>query len=131
MNMNLTVYKILNKTTGKFYIGSTSNFEIRKSEHIGMLKNKSHHNKFLQYDWNKYGPSSFDFFPIKQGFANTEQMVLTEYELIHKTFDQNYNIDTNNYITEVHKKRSSKFTKGKHSNYVQCDPKYKKKPKKN
>lgn len=116
MNEKLTVYKILNKVTGKYYIGSSVNFEVRKFEHIGMLRNKKHHNKFLQFDWNKYGEANFDFFPIKQGFTNVEQMVLHEYELIIKTFDLNYNIDNQNYlISESKKKPKSKNVTGKHT----------------
>ena len=29
------VYKITNKTTGRFYIGSTNNLQRRKKEHFG------------------------------------------------------------------------------------------------
>lgn len=55
------VYKITNKIDGRFYIGSTINFENRKKKHIKDLTNSKHHNIFLQRAFNKYGIDVFEF----------------------------------------------------------------------
>jgi len=62
--MNNGVYRIFNKITNCFYIGSTSDkngFNNRFKKHKKQLKNNSHCNSYLQNAWNKYGESSFIF----------------------------------------------------------------------
>ena len=59
------IYKIENKINKMVYIGSTNNFERRKSEHLKDLSNGSHCNFKLQNDYNKYGKDAFVFFMIK------------------------------------------------------------------
>lgn len=88
------VYKIVNKVNRKYYIGSTSNFIIRKSEHFSQLKKGIHCNKKLQQDFNIYGESSFDMFVVETNFKSRQQMLCMEYELILKSFGNTYNIDT-------------------------------------
>lgn len=55
------IYKITNKTTGKIYIGSASNFCVRWSTHYNMLIKNNHENEYLQNAWNKYGKDDFIF----------------------------------------------------------------------
>lgn len=55
------IYKIVNKINGKYYVGSTVNFRKRWIAHKYLLNANRHHNVKLQYAWNKYGESSFDF----------------------------------------------------------------------
>ena len=55
------IYKITNLKNGKFYIGSTLNFENRKKSHLNSLKNKNHHNIYLSRAFEKYGEESFVF----------------------------------------------------------------------
>lgn len=55
------VYKILNKTTGKFYIGSSNNVKRRWKEHINDLNKNKSHSIYLQRAWNKYGEDNFTF----------------------------------------------------------------------
>ncbi len=59
--MNSGIYKIANKVTGDFYIGSTKNFEKRFKEHVSSLKNKRHVNTILQKVHNKYGIEKLSF----------------------------------------------------------------------
>ena len=89
------VYKILNIINGLFYIGSTSDFHIRKTEHLGELRTNSHCNKALQCDFNRYGERAFIFSIIQDGFKSRQEMLLREYAIIVKTFKRNYNVDTN------------------------------------
>lgn len=55
------IYKITNLKNGKFYIGSTLNFESRKKKHLNDLQNGTHHNIHLKRAFEKYGEESFEF----------------------------------------------------------------------
>lgn len=55
------VYQILHKENGRRYIGSTGVFETRWPEHLRDLRGGTHHNKFLQNDFNKSGEDKFEF----------------------------------------------------------------------
>lgn len=63
------IYKIINKINGRFYIGSTINFNKRKERHLYELNNNKHHNIFLQRAFKKYGIDCFDFF-VKEKEVN-------------------------------------------------------------
>lgn len=59
------LYKILNKNTGKAYIGQTINKpEIRFNYHTSRLKKGTHDNEYLQRSFNKHGIDSFEFYTI-------------------------------------------------------------------
>ena len=59
------LYKILNKNTGKAYIGQTINKpESRFSYHRQRLKKGTHDNEYLQRSFNKHGLDSFMFYTI-------------------------------------------------------------------
>lgn len=59
------LYKILNKNTGKAYIGQTINKpEIRFNYHTSRLKKGTHDNEYLQRSFNKHGINSFMFYTI-------------------------------------------------------------------
>lgn len=55
------IYKITNKLTGKYYVGSSSDIHHRWYIHKCKLNNAHHVNPHLQAAWNKYGPSAFQF----------------------------------------------------------------------
>lgn len=55
------VYKILNTTNKKFYIGSSIDVYSRIIRHKVSLRKGSHHSKHLQKSWNKYKEDSFSF----------------------------------------------------------------------
>jgi len=70
MSCKTGVYKLINKITGDFYIGSASRigksnslsgFYVRFDKHKRQLNNNSHYNRFLQKSWNKYGEKNFEF----------------------------------------------------------------------
>jgi group I intron endonuclease len=59
------LYKILNKNTGKAYIGQTINKpEVRFNYHTSRLKKGTHDNEYLQRSFNKHGIDSFMFYTI-------------------------------------------------------------------
>ena len=55
------VYKIVNMTNGKLYVGSSNNIQSRWGQHKRALNEGTHGNSYLQNAWNKYGPLSFSF----------------------------------------------------------------------
>jgi group I intron endonuclease len=60
------IYKIVNRTTNKYYVGSSTNLEHRWWKHINHLNKNSHCNKYLQNSWNKHGNVQFDFVVVKK-----------------------------------------------------------------
>lgn len=61
MKTESLIYKIINKVNGKFYLGSTNNFNRRVRDHSNLLNKNKHHSILLQRAWNKYGENNFDF----------------------------------------------------------------------
>ena len=59
--MNSGIYKILNKTNNKVYIGSSIHLNNREYKHFWMLRNSIHDNKFLQNSFNRDGLDNFVF----------------------------------------------------------------------
>lgn len=55
------IYKILNKITDDFYIGSSVDLNKRFKEHTRHLNTNRHSNIFLQRSYNKYGSNSLQF----------------------------------------------------------------------
>lgn len=66
------VYKILCEKNGKFYIGSTVNFQSRRRGHLHLLRKGRHHSKYMQRSFNKYGEENFSFFIIKDNINNKD-----------------------------------------------------------
>lgn len=54
------IYKIINKVNGKYYAGSTKNFNNRWRGHKRKLNRGVHKNPKLQSAWNKYGADAFE-----------------------------------------------------------------------
>jgi group I intron endonuclease len=59
--MNIGIYKILNKSNNKVYIGSSIVLNKRKYKHFWMLRKDIHPNIYLQKSYNKNGVEMFEF----------------------------------------------------------------------
>jgi group I intron endonuclease len=57
----MEIYKIINKISNDFYIGSALNFNNRKWSHINSFRKNKHKNQFFQNSWNKYDEKAFVF----------------------------------------------------------------------
>ena len=77
------IYMIKNLANGKFYIGSTINFDSRCRSHFKMLRNNRHYNNYLQNSCNRYGAKNF-VFEIIEHVENVEVLLEKEQEYIDK-----------------------------------------------
>lgn len=75
-----TIYQILNKINNNSYVGSTTNFNRRKNQHLERLRKNKHHSVILQRAYRKYGECNFvikkiETFPYfsKEDILNKEQ----------------------------------------------------------
>lgn len=76
------IYKIVNKTNEKYYVGSSKDIIKRLTTHITDLSKNLHHNDYLQRSWNKEGEIVFEFYvielikPERELLLNVEQKYL-------------------------------------------------------
>lgn len=77
------VYQILNIITGTRYIGKANVTRMRWRAHRTDLTAGTHHNKFLQRDWNTYGPKQFEFSVIGR-YSSAEMALAAEVRFIAK-----------------------------------------------
>lgn len=75
--MNQGIYAITNIKSNKTYIGSTINFKRRWRNHKTRLQRDAHNNPHLQYSWDKYGETAFEF-GILEYLDNPEELRLAE-----------------------------------------------------
>ena len=86
--MNGGVYQIINKITGKFYVGRSKNdLEQRWKDHWSLLKRGLHHSVYLQNAWNKYGEDAFIFQPIDLLLETEEEQKSAEQEVLDTFWD--------------------------------------------
>ena len=83
--MDISVYMIRNKRTGKFYVGYSQETEKRFKSHVNMLKRNEHHCIHLQRAWSIDGEDAFEFIRIKT-FDAVEKAILEE----QNQFDQHF-----------------------------------------
>ena len=130
MSCKTGIYKLINKITGDFYIGSASRigksnslsgFYVRFDKHKRQLNNNSHYNSFLQRSWNKYGEKNFEF-EILATCPPEYCVKLEQYfiDVLNPTFNIRKIADSNKGIkfTAEHKEKLSKSIKNSLKNKV-------------
>lgn len=88
------IYRIINLTNGRIYVGSTSRFRTRAASHINDLQKNRHNNTFLQNDYNKNG-DSFVFEVLEVVEGSQEGRLKVEQKYIDEHYDnqkQCYNL---------------------------------------
>lgn len=92
--MKCYIYFIINKITNQRYVGQTTNFSRRKSEHLLKLKENRHPNLKLQNAYNKYGEDSFIFQKITYDDISKKELDEQEIYYIDKfnSFERGYNL---------------------------------------
>jgi group I intron endonuclease len=73
---NCGIYKVTNKITGKFYIGSSKDINKRWYDHRNELSKNKHCNMKLQNAWNYYGADAFEFTMIEN--TTEEDLLIRE-----------------------------------------------------
>lgn len=89
--MKAYVYKIINKETEKYYVGSTINLKQRIARHFSELRSNKHHNFVLQDDYNKFGDNSFTIEIVKV-FNTDDEAKILEQKIIDENYDVIYNL---------------------------------------
>lgn len=59
--MKAGIYRFVNTVTGDYYIGSSSDLNRRRLQHLNSLRKNKHHSYRFQKAWNDYGEIQFDY----------------------------------------------------------------------
>lgn len=93
------IYRITNILNDKNYIGSSINISTRISAHKLTLKNKKHHNVYLQNSYDKYGHTVFKFEVIEyckeEELLNKEEYYINIYKSTNDKYGYNIGLFTN------------------------------------
>jgi len=89
------IYKILNKTNNKVYIGSATDIKKRWRDHKWYLNHNFHHNSHLQSAWNKYGVDNFEFSIIVE--CTIDELLIKENDCIkiHDSLNNEHGYNVN------------------------------------
>lgn len=89
--MKSGVYAIINKSNGKYYIGSSKDISKRFSCHKASLRGGYHDNPKLQNAWNKYGEEYFDFIILQlvdeDNLLQEEQKYINDLDATHNGYN--------------------------------------------
>lgn len=89
---NCGIYMIKNTINNKKYIGQSHNIHIRWQQHKAALRNNRSSNRHLQFAWNKYGESAFEFIILEICSVNTLDMKEEYWISFYDTTNYGYNI---------------------------------------
>ena len=87
-----SIYKIKNNINDKVYIGSTKEFEKRKSRHINELKKNCHHSIYFQRFYNKHIEEIELIFEVLLDNLSVQDVRIKEEELIMQYYDNSFNV---------------------------------------
>lgn len=87
--MSNVLYKIVNLTNGKFYVGSTGDKKVRFQIHRRLLRAGKHHCFVLQRAWDKYGENNFHFMVIEE-VPDTVELLAAEQVWLDEHHGTNY-----------------------------------------
>lgn len=60
------IYAIINTETNSMYVGCTTRFRQRISQHLSQLRSNAHPNVPLNHAWQKFGESCFDLVILEE-----------------------------------------------------------------
>lgn len=83
------IYEVRNTTNGKRYVGSAKSLSQRLGAHLKNLRKGKHHNRHLQFAWDKYGEQAFEFKVIL--YCNKENLLFYEQRALD-TYNTMYNL---------------------------------------
>jgi len=79
------IYKIVNTSNGRTYIGSSIDLNARWRNHLSKLKNNKHCNSFLQNDFNKCQVSDFLYVILET--CKEDDLIVKEQSYIDLNYD--------------------------------------------
>lgn len=104
------IYKIQNKRNGKIYIGQSIHIEQRFDEHLDSLRKNKHHNRHLQFAYNKYGEAAFAFTIIQIcdecDLDFYENKYIIEFDSVSNGYNLTYGGDSSERSEETRKRLS-------------------------
>jgi group I intron endonuclease len=110
------IYKIINKTNGKYYVGSSTDLAERWIQHKQRIKYQTHPNSHLQNAWNKYGESAFDFVIVEK--VPKEKLIEVEQKYLDlskneqdRCYNQNFSANAVLVTDEMKEKISNSLRK--------------------
>lgn len=110
--MTCGIYEIVHLESGKRYVGSAVNFQSRFRVHKHHLRKNTHHSKYLQRAWNKYGESSFEFRILK--LCDPIFLIIEEQKEIDAGCDYNICLTANSPLgTKASPESRKKMSKSK------------------
>jgi group I intron endonuclease len=97
------IYGIRNIVNGKWYVGQSTNVNIRKIIHFSCLKHGCHHNGYLQNSFLKHGKNNFEFRILEETPENMldvrEGAWIIYYKSNQKQFG--YNMDSGGNLNKL------------------------------
>jgi group I intron endonuclease len=86
------IYKIINKSNGDYYVGSSIDITKRWYQHKTLLRHNRHKNCHLQRAWQKYGTNTFEFVVVEE--TALENLIAVEQRYLNAAFlsGKQYNI---------------------------------------
>lgn len=81
------IYKIINTTNQRFYIGSCKEFKNRSKNHLRSLEMNKHTNTFLLNDFNKCGTEAFVFEVLEVVEGTKEERLAREQFYLDQFYD--------------------------------------------
>jgi len=106
--MTQGVYTITSKTTGKSYVGASSNVELRFRAHIKHFENGTHTNPRLQAAWNEYGENDF-IFSVLEEVATSDDLGKREQYYMDRQSQTDFNIISRTNLRVGHPESSGEY----------------------
>lgn len=94
--MKSGIYKIINKTNSRFYVGSAVNLQKRRQNHFSDLRLEKHKNIFLLRDFIKCGKREENFEFVILEYCERTNLIIREQHFLDIHYDNNlmcYNLD--------------------------------------
>jgi group I intron endonuclease len=110
------VYQILCVPTGKVYVGSSINMAERWWEHRWDLRRQTHHSRYLQRAWDKYGDEAFEFSVLEN--IDDQNLLMEREQLwmdITRCYERDYGYNLSREVGTTRGVKPSEETRAKMS----------------
>ena len=122
------IYKIVNVTNSKVYIGQSNNIKKRWTEHRPALNHNRHINVHLQNACNKYGEKNFEFDIIEECCQEQLNILESKYIKEYQSYDSKFGYnktfggDSIVFTEEIKRKRSKSLSGENNPMYGKTGP---------